>query len=156
MVKLAKIALVDDHTLVLNSLEKLVQSFTQYQVVCKASNGKEFIALMENQELIPDIVLLDNNMPVMDGLETLKWLSKNLPLVRVLVLSMEDDEQLMLKMIRAGAKGYLLKDCDPDELNWALAEVLEKGYHYTKKVNGVIREANKKTKKQKIKNQSGF
>lgn len=151
MTKLTKIALVDDHTLVLNSLEKLVQSFEQYHVVCKAANGQEFIALMENTELIPDIVLLDNNMPIMNGFETLKWLSKNLPLVRVLILSMEDDEQLMLKMIRAGAKGYLLKDCEPNELNWALNEVMEKGYHYTKKVNGLLKVAKKSRSRSKDK-----
>jgi len=76
MTKINKIAFLDDHTLALNSLEKLVQSFEQYQVVCKAANGQEFIALLENKELIPDIVLLDNNMPIMNGFETLKWLSK--------------------------------------------------------------------------------
>jgi hypothetical protein len=58
---------------------------------------------------------------------------------------MEDDEQLMLKMIREGAKGYLLKECEPNELNWALNESMEKGYHYTKKVNGLLQTA-KKTK----------
>ena len=154
MTKINKIAFLDDHTLALNSLEKLVQSLEQYQVVCKAANGQEFIALLENTELIPDIVLLDNNMPIMNGFETLKWLSKNLPLVRVLILSMEDDEQLMLKMIREGAKGYLFKDCEPNELNWALNEAMEKGYHYTKKVNGLLQTAKKneiEIKRQKTK-----
>jgi DNA-binding NarL/FixJ family response regulator len=136
-----KIGLVDDHTLVLSSLERLIQSFNGFQVVFKASNGKDMIEQFEQIPMLPDIILLDNNMPLMNGYETLQWLQKNHPTLRVLVLSMEDDETLMLKMIRGGANGYLLKDCDPSELEWALHEVLDKGYHYTKKVNKALREA---------------
>jgi DNA-binding NarL/FixJ family response regulator len=141
MKPIIKIGLVDDHKLVLSSLERLIQSFDGYQVVLTAGNGQDMIEQFEKNQFYPEIILLDNNMPLMNGYETLLWLRKNHPTIRVLVLSMEDHENLMLKMIRAGANGYLLKDCHPDELKWALQEVLDKGYHYTKKVNGILKDA---------------
>ncbi len=141
MVKLVKIALVDDHMLVLSSLEKLVNTFDGFHVNIKASNGQDLIEQLSDSDMRPDIILLDNNMPVMNGFETLKWIRSNHPLLPVLILSMEDDENMMIKMIRIGANGYLLKDCNPDDLKWALNEVLDKGYHYTKKVNGALKEA---------------
>lgn len=141
MEKLVKIALVDDHMLVLSSLEKLINTFDGYNVIIKASNGQDLIEQLAESEEQPDLVLLDNNMPIMNGFETLKWIRSNRPLLPVLILSMEDDESMMIKMIRSGANGYLLKDCNPDDLKWALKEVMEKGFHYTKKVNGVLQEA---------------
>ncbi len=141
MDKLVKIALVDDHMLVLSSLEKLINTFDGYHVIVKASNGQDFIEKLAETELQPDIVLLDNNMPIMNGFQTLQWIRSSQPLMPVLILSMEDDENMMIKMIRSGANGYLLKDCNPDELKWALKEVIEKGFHYTKKVNGALKDA---------------
>jgi len=133
-----KIVIVDDHLLFASSLEKLIHTFGGFKVLYKAGNGAELQEHFELNKPKPDIILLDVNMPVMNGLETMLWLKETHPNIKVLVLSMEDDEEQILKMIRAGAKGYLLKDIDPGSLKHALNEVLEKGFYYTEKINEIL------------------
>lgn len=135
---LRQVVIVDDHLLFASSLENLIQTFEGYNVLFKAGNGVELQTLLSQQALKPNVILLDVNMPVMNGLETIQWLKKNHPDYKVLVLSMEDDENQILKMIRAGAKGYLLKDIDPDDLKIALDQVIEKGFYYTEKINEIL------------------
>ncbi len=133
------IAIVDDHSLFARSLEKLINSFPQFRVVFHAKNGVELQERIgNNPNGIPEIVLLDINMPVMDGFETAEWLTKNHPKVKIMTLSMEDDEQSILKMLRKGAKGYLLKDINPEILNLALIELIEKGYYHSEKVSETL------------------
>lgn len=133
-----KIVIVDDHLLFASSLEKLIHSFGGVKVLYKAGNGAELQEHFELNKPKPEIILLDLNMPVMNGLETVKWLTKTHPNIKVLVLSMDDDEDHMLKMIRSGAKGYLLKDIAPDNLKYALNEVLQKGFYYSEKINEIL------------------
>ncbi|MEX0997759.1 MAG: response regulator transcription factor [Flavobacteriaceae bacterium] len=133
-----KIVIVDDHLLFASSLEKLIHTFGGFKVLYKAGNGAELQEHFELNKPKPDVILLDVNMPVMNGLETISWLSETHPDIKVLVLSMEDDEEQILKMIRSGAKGYLLKDIDPENLKYALTEVLEKGFYYTEKINEIL------------------
>jgi DNA-binding NarL/FixJ family response regulator len=83
---------------------------------------------------IPDLILLDVNMPLMNGYKTMEWLSKEYPEVKVLALSVDDDEQIILGMLSRGANGYLLKDIHPNALKTALNEVIEKGYYHSEKV----------------------
>lgn len=132
------VAIVDDHLLLSGSLEKLINSFEGFNVLFHASNGKELQLKLKAQSAIPDIVLLDINMPVMDGFETADWLSKNYPDIKFLALSMEDDEKVILKMLQNGAKGYLLKDIHPDKLKIALLEVMERGYYHSEKVAATL------------------
>ncbi len=113
------VAIIDDHVLLRSALSRLVNTFDQYTVLFEADNGKrlkEQILLHQ----IPEIVLLDVNMPEMDGYETTQWLHKNYPFIKVLVLSMLSDEKTIIKMFRLGARGYLLKNTDPEELHKAL------------------------------------
>ncbi len=129
-----KVVIVDDHLLFAGSLEKLINTFSGFNVLYHAKNG---VALQQKFKLeadLPDVILLDINMPVMNGFETMEWLSENHPNVKVLALSMEDDEQVILKMLRKGANGYLLKDIHPEKLKVALNEVIEKGYYHSDKV----------------------
>lgn len=125
-----KIAIVDDHTLVANALAGLIQKMENYEVMYEAGNGKELIQYFK-VKMIPDIVLLDINMPEMDGYETALWLKNNHPDVHVLALSMFDKEEAIVSMLRNGAKGYLLKGCKPSELRMALDSVISKGFYYT-------------------------
>ena len=128
------LAIVDDHLLFGSSLEKLINTFDDFSVLFMARNGVELQKELALQSSFPDIILLDYNMPVMNGYETVKWLTKNHPKIKVLALSVEDNEKIILKMIREGAKGYFLKDIHPDDLKDALQIVMEKGYYYSETV----------------------
>ena len=129
MVEIKNIAVVDDHIMFRKGLAVLINKFPGYHVMFEAANGKEFIDRL-NPILLPDIVLLDVNMPEMDGYETAEWLRIHQPGIKVLALSMMDTETAIFKMVKQGAKGYLLKDAEPEELKLAFDEVLNHGYFY--------------------------
>jgi DNA-binding NarL/FixJ family response regulator len=128
------VVIVDDHSLFARSLAKLINSFPNFRVLFIARNGIELQAEMEKRNVLPRIILLDINMPVMDGFETAEWLGSHHPEIKILALSMEDDEQTILKMLRKGVNGYLLKDIHPEVLNEALIELQQKGYYHSEKV----------------------
>jgi len=130
-----KVVLVDDHVLLRNGLASLISSFGGYHVLFEADQGKDFMSKLAASN-VPDIVLMDINMPEMDGYETTTWLKKNYPLVHVLALSMYDNESAIIRMFKAGAKGYILKDCDPSELRAALDSINNKGFYYSEMVTG--------------------
>jgi two-component system, NarL family, invasion response regulator UvrY len=125
----ATVALVDDHVLLRNGLSGLIKELG-YTVLFEASNGDDFIEKLKSNAA-PDIVLLDINMPKKDGYETSIWLKRNHPNVKVLALSMYDDENAIIRMLKNGARGYILKDAEPEELKAALSAVLTKGFHYS-------------------------
>ena len=124
------IVIVDDHTLVAEALAGIVETFRDYHVLYDVPNGKAMIERFSVPRNIPDIVLLDISMPVMDGYQTAEWLTTHYPDVRILVLSMQDDEEALIKMLRCGARGYLVKNVRAKELNTALDMLVEKGYFY--------------------------
>jgi len=124
------IAVVDDHLLIAKALTGIIENFDHYNVLYEVENGKALIEKFKQTKNIPDIVLLDINMPVMDGFETAKWLTQEHPEILILTLSMQDDEQTLIKMIRNGAKGYLLKNVHPTELEKALDTLTSKGFYY--------------------------
>ena len=111
-----------------------------------AENGQ--IAIDLCKENLFDIILMDINMPIMNGIETTKWLKENFPNVHVLALSVEDDEKTILEMIKSGAGGYLLKDVDKNILENALLTILETRIYYTKLVNEAILHSLNKEKEQ--------
>lgn len=124
------IAIVDDHELMARALSGLVQKYEAYEVLYEAANGEELIKHIK-LGMIPQIVLLDINMPVMDGYETAMWLKNNHPEIKILALSMNDNEASIIGMLRNGAHGYLLKGCKPFELKQALDSLVERGRYYT-------------------------
>ncbi|HTF04018.1 MAG TPA: response regulator transcription factor [Bacteroidia bacterium] len=128
------IVIVDDHRLFSSALAELIGKFTRYSVLYEVQNGKELIERMKHVQNVPDIILLDINMPVMNGFETAEWLRKSHPEVRVLAVSMNDDEESVINMIRAGAHGYVLKDIGPLDLEKALECLVEKGTYYSELV----------------------
>lgn len=131
------IVLVDDHVLLRNGLASLIESFGDYHVLFEADNGRNFVESLHSDDL-PQIVLMDINMPLMDGYETTAWLKKKYPQVKVLALSMYDNENSIIRMFRAGAKGYILKDCDPAELKAALNALITKGFYYSEMITGKL------------------
>ena len=132
-----KVVLVDDHILLRNGLRGLIDSFNNCTVLYEANNGKDFINKLKAEQ-IPDIVLMDINMPEMDGYETTLWVKNNHPDIKVLALSMYDNENAIIRMLRAGVKGYILKDCDPSELEYAINSIMASGFYYTENVTGKL------------------
>jgi DNA-binding NarL/FixJ family response regulator len=137
------IAIVDDHVLFRKGLGSLIDHFPNYAVIISASHGRDFIGQL-NPDQLPHIVLLDIHMPEMDGYATAQWITQHHPEIKILALSTMDTEAAIIKMIKSGAKGYILKDCEPSELKLAFEEVLSRGYYYneilTKKVLGAVNE----------------
>jgi two-component system invasion response regulator UvrY len=130
-----KVALVDDHKLFRDGLSGLINLFEGFQVNIEADNGHDFIQKMIKDQL-PDIVLLDINMKGMDGFETGEWLKEHHPEIKILALSMYDDETAIIRMLRLGARGYVLKDIRKQELFEALSSLVQKGYYYTEQITG--------------------
>ena len=123
-----QVALADDHVLLRNGLSGLLKSLG-YEVMFECNNGKELVEHLKIEQ--PDIILMDINMPEMDGFDATLWVKKNFPLVNVLALSMYDDENAIIRMLRNGARGYILKDSDPQELRQAIDAIMAKGFHYS-------------------------
>lgn len=124
-----KIGLVDDHQLFIKSLSLLLSTFKNFEVVVDAINGRDLQEKMETVTPIPDIILVDVSMPFMDGPQTTEWLRETYPQIRLVALSMNDDEETVIKMLKAGCCAYLFKDIHPDKLEYALEQVHEVGYY---------------------------
>jgi two-component system, NarL family, invasion response regulator UvrY len=135
--KQIQVAIADDHTLLRKALAKLIGSFEEYNVIFEAGNGRD-IKKKINEHFVPDLILLDVNMPEMDGFETAAWLTKNYPKIKVLALSMFSDERTIIRMLRQGARGYVLKNIDPEELKKALDSVVKKNFYLSEEISGKI------------------
>jgi DNA-binding NarL/FixJ family response regulator len=131
------IALVDDHILLRNGLASLVQSFEGYTVLFEANNGKEFIQQLQTYP-DPDIVLLDITMPEMNGLETADWIKQNLPNAKILVLSVMDNDNIIISMLKKGARGYILKDSKPAIFKQALDHIRDTGFYVNELVSNKL------------------
>lgn len=133
------VVVVDDHTLLSQAIEGMVNTFDKFKVLYTCKNGKEveekFLASPKN---IPDLVLVDVNMPVMNGIETTEWIVNNYPQVHVMALSVEDADGTILKMLKAGAVGYLLKDTKKEILEKALLEMMDNGFYHTRNVTTLL------------------
>lgn len=133
---MTRIALADDHTVMRSGLATLLRDLG-YEILFEAGNGKEFIDKL-NKENLPDLAMLDINMPEMDGYDTAAWLKQNFPQVKVLALSMYDDEAAIIRMLKNGAKGYVLKDSNIAEVRNAIESIISKGYHHSDLVTGKL------------------
>jgi DNA-binding NarL/FixJ family response regulator len=124
------IVIVDDHVLIAKALQSIISNFDDYEVLYECENGIELQEKFSQDSKVPDIVLLDISMPIMNGFETAKWLKENHPNVLIMALSMQDDELSLIKMIQNGAKSYLLKNAHPAELENALNTLVKNGFYY--------------------------
>ena len=125
-----RIAIVDDHVLIAQAIKGVISNFKNFEVLYECENGKELVDKIIKKNQLPDIVLLDISMPIMNGFDTAKWLQENHPEIMVVVLSMQTDEESVNKMIKYGAKSYLLKNSHPRDLEMALNTMIENGYYY--------------------------
>ncbi|HAL83832.1 MAG TPA: DNA-binding response regulator [Mucilaginibacter sp.] len=132
-----QIALVDDHRLFRSGIASLINNFNGYNVLFEAANGEEMTRKI-SPKFKPDIILLDINMPVMNGTATAQWLRKSYPEINIIVLSMLDDAEKVLSMLRLGVKGYLLKDSEPFEFEQALQKVAQGEVYYPEFVTRLL------------------
>src|SRR5215204_6401058 len=122
------VAIADDHSLLRGALANLINTFPGYSILFEANNGRDLKEKIQKHS-IPDIVMLDVNMPEMDGFESTQWLHKNYPQVKIMALSMMSDEKTIIKMFRLGANGYLLKNAEPEELKNCLDALIAKNVY---------------------------
>lgn len=128
--QLYKLILADDHILLRDALANLINKFDGFSVTAVAGNGKEVIQFIENGTGA-DMVLMDLNMPEMDGYETAKWLVKNRPDIKIVILTMYDSEIALIRLLQAGVNGFLKKDIHPAELKNALLTVAGGDFYYS-------------------------
>lgn len=132
-----KVALADDHILLRTALAGLIESFENCKVICQANDGTELIEFVQHHS-VPDVILLDLNMPNMDGYDTAVWFKKNMSNINILMLTMYDSELLLIRLLQAGVRGFLKKDIHPAELKQAINTVMETGYYYSHHTTGKL------------------
>ena len=135
--KTIQIALVDDHRLFRSGIASLINNFIGYTVIFEAANGDEMISKIK-PDFRPDIILLDINMPGMNGINTARWLKTAYPEIQIIVLSMFDDAEKVLAMLKLGVRGYLLKDSEPIEFEQALQKVSRGEVYYPEFVTRLL------------------
>jgi DNA-binding NarL/FixJ family response regulator len=135
-----KIVLVDDHLLIAKAMEQLINEFEGFTVMETFENGQLLLDWLQTKTTTerPDIILLDISMPVMNGFETAKNLLQQYPEIKVVALTVEVDDDSIIKMIKNGAIGYLKKNCSPIELEKALLEVIETGSFFPSWINNKL------------------
>lgn len=133
--QIIKIALADDHTLLRSALASVINKSGNFSVVMEAGTGNELITKIQDG-IIPDIILLDLNMPGLDGYETARWVQANQPDIHIIMLTMYHTDQTMIRLLQAGVKGFLTKDTEISELRSALNTVIRSGYYHTNNTTG--------------------
>ncbi len=128
------IALADDHQLVRKGIRLLLENISEFNVVAEAANGRELLDILSNLSVLPDLVLVDVNMPVMNGQETVQDLRSRYPELRIVALSIYNQLPVIREMIRLGANAYLFKDSSPEMFRKVLHEVHTKGFYYDRQV----------------------
>lgn len=133
-----RIIITDDHQLILDGLRSIITGESDLQLLAEANNGQQALSLCES--LQPDLVLMDIDMPVMNGLEATTQIKKKFPSVRVMVLTMHDEAALVKRIMEIGADGYMLKNADQEELLSAIRKVAGGEKHYSEKVLNALKE----------------
>lgn len=131
-----RIAMADDHAMLRKSLREVINQMEGIRVLFDVDNGVQLIEKMESSPELPNVCVLDINMPEMNGYDTAQEIKKKWPNMKILALSMYDNEFNIIRMLRNGASGYILKDSDPQELYKAIYEVYEHGFYQSDIVSG--------------------
>ena len=131
-----KVAIADDHKIFRKGVILSLRHYSNIKFVLEADNGQELLEKLN--EAKPDVILMDLRMPIKDGIETTKYISRNYPHIFILILTMHEDEHFVLHLMENGANGYLLKSTDPAEIKKAITEVISKGYYLNNFVNRIL------------------
>jgi DNA-binding NarL/FixJ family response regulator len=130
------VAIADDHKIFRKGVILSMKQYHNIRFILEAENGEELIKGIEKEQ--PDIVLMDLKMPVKDGIETTKYLNKYFPAVRILILTMFEDERFVGHLMESGANGYLLKSTEPTEIKQGIMDVMRTGFYLNNFVNRVL------------------
>lgn len=134
-----RIVIADDHLIFRKGLIASLLQVPHFELVGIAGNGEELITVVENQK--PDVVLTDIKMPIMDGVKATSIIHNNFPDIGVIALSMFEDKNIMLQLVRAGARGYLLKNISQEDMVLAIKTVnQDKSYYFTSSISGLLRQ----------------
>ena len=131
-----RVLIADDHKIMLAGLRSLLEKQTDFEVVAEAENGRKAVQMAQGAK--PDIVVMDVSMPDLNGIEATTQIVESLPETRVIALSMHSDKRFVMGMLRAGASGYLLKDCASQELANAIQQVAGGKKYLSPEITGVI------------------
>lgn len=138
MAEKISILLVDDHPIVRNGLKSLIEIVGNFKVTGEYDNGRQFIEAFPLQPE-PQLVIMDLNMPVMNGLEAMRWVRRHKPNLKVLILTLDTDERTIIQLYRLGVRGYLPKNCTAEELRDAIEDVVYTGYYHSEMVQNALK-----------------
>ncbi|AEI50460.1 response regulator transcription factor [Runella slithyformis] len=124
-----KLVIADDHNLFRKGMTAMLNQINDFELIGEAANGKELLDLLSITT--PDIALLDLQMPVMDGVETTEHIQVQFPHVKVIIVSMHEEDRFIIHLLEKGVNGYLLKDSEPGEVENAIRRVMSDGYYYS-------------------------
>lgn len=134
-----KIAIADDYPVFRDGLKAILSSDENISFILEADNGAELMEALLTHS--PDIILMDLKMPVMGGMEATKLVREKYPHIKVLVISMYEDEMFISHLVKTGANGYLLKNAEPEDIRRAVYAVTENGYYFNEPIaNNLLRE----------------
>ena len=133
-----KVAIADDHKIFRKGVILSLRQYNNIKFIFEAENGEELINAVTDAIEKPDVILMDLKMPVKDGIETTKYINKNFPAIRVIILTMYEDERFVGHLMDSGANGYLLKSTDPTEIKKAISDVMRTGFYLNNFVNKVL------------------
>ena len=145
MEKPHSIFLVEDHVVVRNGLKGLVEAMGNFKVTGEFDNGKDLIAVLPDAS--PDIIIMDLTMPVMDGETTMKWMKQNAPDMRVLILTLDTNEQTIINLFKLGVRGYLPKTCEAEVLKEAIVDIINSGYYHNELLSNALRNEDSRPRK---------
>ncbi len=131
-----KITIADDYKIFREGLKVGLAADPNFQVIGEADNGEDLMKILEGS--LPDVILMDLKMPMMDGMEATKQVRKKYPTVKVLVVSMYEDDKFIIHLMENGANGYLLKNAEPEEIRRSIYAVHENGYYFNDLVNKAL------------------
>ncbi|HUS01723.1 MAG TPA: response regulator transcription factor [Chitinophagaceae bacterium] len=133
-----KVAIADDHQIFRKGVILSLRQYNNIKFVYEAENGEDLIQKVSDNEESPDVILMDLKMPVKDGIETTKYLNKHFPAIRIIILTMYEDERFVGHLMDSGANGYLLKSTEPSEIKKAISDVMRTGFYLNNFVNKVL------------------
>jgi len=133
-----KVAIADDHQIFRKGVILSLRQYTNIKFIFEAENGEDLIQKVSDNEDQPDVILMDLKMPVKDGIETTKYLNKHFPAIRIIILTMYEDERFVGHLMDSGANGYLLKSTEPSEIKKAISDVMRTGFYLNNFVNKVL------------------